>query len=102
MSSKWVEHVKEFASKKEMRYSEAMKNEECRKPYQENKQSKPLEEMKEIARPISVKKVKKEIKKADDIFIPEPDVVEKKETMKPSKEMKRTKMSKTKIQKQIT
>lgn len=49
MSSKWVEHVKEFASKKEMKYGEAMRNEECRKSYQETKQSIPLEKMKEIS-----------------------------------------------------
>lgn len=35
--SKWVDHVKEFASKKGISYPEAMKNSECKESYKSSK-----------------------------------------------------------------
>lgn len=51
MASKWVEHVKQFAEEKEMKYGEAMKNEECKRLYQEKKASIKTEDIKEMTRP---------------------------------------------------
>ena len=37
MPSKWVEHVKNYASKNNMKYGEAMGNAECKREYHESK-----------------------------------------------------------------
>ena len=39
MPSKWVEHVKNYASKNNMKYGEAMGNAECKREYHESKGS---------------------------------------------------------------
>ena len=39
MPSKWVEHVKNYASKNNMKYGEAMGNAQCKKEYHESKGS---------------------------------------------------------------
>ena len=37
MPSKWVEHVKNYASKNNMKYGEAMGNAQCKREYHESK-----------------------------------------------------------------
>jgi LytS/YehU family sensor histidine kinase len=58
MSSKWVDFVKDFASKKGMTYGEAMKNEECKKVYQLTKKDIKIEEIVETTKPKIAKPVK--------------------------------------------
>lgn len=58
MSSKWVEHVKDFASKKGIKYGDAMKNEECKKVYQLTKKDIKIEEIVETTKPKIPKPVK--------------------------------------------
>jgi len=66
MPSAWVEHVKDFASKKEMKYSEAMKNDECKELYHRSKETIDKKKVDEITRPKvkidmkAIKEVKKE------------------------------------------
>jgi hypothetical protein len=58
MTTKWTEHVKDFASKKGMTYGDAMKNEECKKIYQSSKKDIKIEEIIETTKPKIPKSVK--------------------------------------------
>jgi hypothetical protein len=62
MASKWVEHVKEFSSKKGITYGDAMKNEECKRSYQMTKGDIKTEEIVEMTKPKMPKPEKKERK----------------------------------------
>jgi len=94
MASKWVEHVKQFAEEKEMKYGEAMRNDECKRLYQEKKASIKTEDIKEMTRPKTPKpdaskepksKTKKSIKEEPE---PEPEPM--------PEPVKKTKSKKTK------
>lgn len=94
MASKWVEHVKQFAEEKEMKYGEAMRNDECKRLYQETKASIKTEDIKEMTRPKTQKpdaskepksKTKKSIKEEPE---PEPEPM--------PEPVKKTKSKKTK------
>lgn len=96
MASKWVEHVKQFAEEKEMKYGEAMRNDECKRLYQEKKASIKTEDIKEMTRPKTPKpdaskepksKTKKSIK-----VEPEPEL----EPEPMPEPVKKTKSKKTK------
>lgn len=66
MPSAWVEHVKEYASKKNMKYNEAMKSQECKDMYHKTKEPVDNNKINEMTRPKvkidmkTVKEVKKE------------------------------------------
>ena len=59
MANNWVSHVKEYAEKKKIKYTDAMKSQECKDLYQKNK-PKTADDMK-IKTPRKVKADKKEI-----------------------------------------
>jgi hypothetical protein len=92
MTTKWTEHVKDFSKQKGITYSEAMKNEECKKIYQSSKKNIKIEEIIEttktkIAKPVKTPKNPKIPKEEVKI---EEEVVEtpKKALKKPSKKNK--------------
>jgi hypothetical protein len=75
MATKWVEHVKEFASKKGISYGDAMKNDECKKIYQSTKKDINIEEVIEttkpkISKPVKTPKVPKEEVKEEIVETP--------------------------------
>ena len=93
MTSKWTEHVKDFASKKGMTYGNAMKNDECKKLYQSTKKDIKIEEIVEITKP----KIPKPVKTSKNPKIPKTipkeevkveEVVEIPKAKKPSKKNK--------------
>ncbi len=49
--SAWIEHVKEFAKQKEMKYTEALKNDECKELYHKNKSPVDKKKVDEMTRP---------------------------------------------------
>lgn len=60
--SAWIEHVKEYAKQKEMKYTEALKNDECKELYHKNKSPVDKKKIDEMTRPkvsIQMEKVDK-------------------------------------------
>lgn len=49
--SAWVQHCKDYASQKEIKYTEAMKSQECKELYHKNKQPIDKEKINEMTRP---------------------------------------------------
>ena len=49
--SAWIQHVREFSKKKEMKYTEALKNAECKELYHKNKQPVDKKKIDELTRP---------------------------------------------------
>lgn len=49
--SAWIEHVKEYAKQKEMKYTEALKNDECKELYHKNKSPVDKKKVDEMTRP---------------------------------------------------
>lgn len=49
--SAWIEHVKEYAKQKEMKYTEALKNDECKELYHKNKSPVDKKKIDEMTRP---------------------------------------------------
>ncbi len=43
MANSWIEHVRDFANKKKMKYNDALKSADCKAEYQKNK-SKSMDE----------------------------------------------------------
>lgn len=62
MTNAWVQHVREFADKKKMKYTDAMKSAECKAEYQKNK-PKSSNDMKEDMNKVIMKAPKKTSKK---------------------------------------
>ena len=73
--SKWIEFVKEFASKKGISYKNALKDAECKKSYSESKEAKPVEGGSLAKEPVLVPPPmpKKERKKPKKTVEPEPE-----------------------------
>lgn len=61
--SGWIEHVKDYAKQKEMKYTEALKSAECKELYHKNKQPVDKKKIDEMTRPKTprMKKEKKEV-----------------------------------------
>jgi hypothetical protein len=59
--SNWIEHVKDFAKQKEMKYTDALKNDECKELYHKNKQPIDKKKIDEMTRP----KVSVQMEKVD-------------------------------------
>jgi len=59
--SAWIEHVKEFAKQKEIKYTEALKSAECKELYHKNKQPVDKKKIDEMTRP----KVSVQMEKVD-------------------------------------
>jgi hypothetical protein len=60
--SAWISFVKEFAKQKEMKYTEALKNDECKELYHKNKSPVDKKKIDEMTRPkvsIQMEKVDK-------------------------------------------
>ncbi len=76
MTSKWVEHVKDFASKKGIKYGEAMKNNECKKMYELTKKDIKIDEIVEITKPKIPKPVKTPKNPKNPKTIPKEEIVE--------------------------
>lgn len=87
--SAWIEHVKEYAKQKEMKYTEALKNDECKELYHKNKSpvdKKKIDDMTrpkvtvqmekvdkpKATKPKKVKEIQQEIKEEIKMEIPEP------------------------------
>jgi len=87
--SAWIEHVKDYAKQKEMKYTEALKNDECKELYHKNKSPVDKKKIDDMTRPkvtvqmekvdkskaTKAKKVKElhqEIKEEVKMEIPEP------------------------------
>ncbi len=54
MPNAWITHVKEFSDKKKMKYTDALKSQECKDAYKENK-PKSMDEMKQEMNKVIVK-----------------------------------------------
>ena len=54
MPNAWITHVKEFSDKKKMKYTDALKSQECKDAYKENK-PKSMDEMKQEKNKVIVK-----------------------------------------------
>lgn len=59
--SAWIEHVKDYAKQKEMKYTEALKNDECKELYHKNKSPVDKKKVDEMTRP----KVSVQMEKVD-------------------------------------
>lgn len=59
--SAWIEHVKDYAKQKEMKYTEALKNDECKELYHKNKSPVDKKKIDDMTRP----KVSVQIEKVD-------------------------------------
>lgn len=59
--SAWIEHVKGYAKQKEMKYTEALKNDECKELYHKNKSPVDKKKIDEMTRP----KVSVQMEKVD-------------------------------------
>jgi hypothetical protein len=90
--TKWTEHIKDFSKQKGITYSEAMKNEECKKIYQSSKKDIKIEEIVETTKP----KIPKPVKISKNSKVPKvlkeevkiEEVVETPKAKKPSKKNK--------------
>lgn len=98
--SAWIEHVKDYAKQKEMKYTEALKNDECKELYHKNKSPVDKKKIDEMTRPkVSVqmekvdktsmtpkkpqaKKVKEEVMMNEDESVMKPKRVKKEGTKK--------------------
>lgn len=49
--SAWIDHVKEYCKQKEMKYTEALKNDECKELYHKNKSPVDKKKIDEMTRP---------------------------------------------------
>jgi len=54
MPNAWITHVKEFSDKKKMKYTDALKSQECKDAYKEKK-PKSMDEMKQDMQKVIVK-----------------------------------------------
>lgn len=79
--SKWVEHVKDFSKQKGISYSDAMKNDECKKMYQSSKKNINIEEVIETTRPKLPKPVKTPKTPKRPKTIPKEEIIEQVEVM---------------------
>lgn len=87
--SAWIEHVKDYAKQKEMKYTEALKNDECKELYHKNKSPVDKKKIDDMTRPKvsvqmekvdkpkatkgkKVKEIQQEIKEEIKMEIPEP------------------------------
>lgn len=108
--SKWIDFVKEFASKKGISYKNALKDAECKKSYSESKEAKPVEGGSLAKEPVLVpppmpkkeRKTRKPITKVEPEPVPEaPKENIKMEVLeggpKPKKERKRPKKTAVEI-----
>jgi len=94
MTSKWVEHVKDFASKKGIKYGEAMKNNECKKMYELTKKDIKIDEIIETTKPKIPKPVKTPKNPKNPKTIPKEEIVEEVMVAKtPKKASKKTKIT---------
>ena len=77
MANTWITHVKAYAEKKKMKYTDAMKSEECKSEYDKNK-PKFNDEKKEEMNKIIMKNPKKVKNKTiiEEIEIPKLDMVD--------------------------
>lgn len=58
MANSWINHVKEFSSRKKMKYTDALKSADCKAEYQEKK-PKSSDEMKQEMNKVIVKAPRK-------------------------------------------
>ena len=91
MANSWISHVRAFAEKKKMKYTDAMKSAECKAEYQNNK-PKSSEDMKMEMNKVIIKQPRKTKAKMDAIALPpmemKPDVLEVKSKQKPVKNVR--------------
>lgn len=66
--SAWIDHVRDFAKQKEIKYTEALKSSECKELYHKNKQPVDKKKIDEMTRP----KVSVEMEKVDKPKISKP------------------------------
>jgi hypothetical protein len=86
MANSWIEHVRDFANKKKMKYNDALKSADCKAEYQKNK-SKSMDESQ-----MDMNKNIVKVPKNKKVMMEEPVV----ETIEPVKAMRKPRIKKMK------
>ena len=95
--SAWVQHCKDYASQKEIKYTEAMKSQECKELYHKNKQPVDKQKIDEMTRPKVSVKTEKEREKTDKTTPKTPRVKKEVKTEETPKEEKPKRVYKKKV-----